>query len=399
MEFSPLTIDITKQLSKEIKKKEGIFITPRRIVQKLHDLLLSLPSVDFSRVLEPSCGTCEIVQYLDKTQQGIVLDAVEKNDTIFSQIQQTVWSGKNEIRLFHQDFMRFSPDRKYTLIIGNPPYVVCSAEQIPEQYKPFVVGRPNLFALFILHAYSLLEERGVLAFIVPKSFLNASYYNSIRCFLKENGEILSVLDFEQDNLFLETQQATIGFVFRKITGNKSSQCPYSLRLNDQCIFNHRIPEINTLLQNSTTLQKLGLKVKTGTVVWNQHKNILTDDPTGTLLIYNSNIVQNGICLKKFSKDEKKQFIRLSGNVEPIIVVNRGNGNSSYKLTYSWVDGSTPYLIENHLNIIYSPEKKRELLEPVYKSLQNPKTLRFIELYFGNGGLSKTELETILPIYL
>jgi hypothetical protein len=33
------------------------------------------------------------------------------------------------------------------------------------------------------------------------------------------------------------------------------------------------------------------------------------------------------------------------------------------------------------------------------SFKNPKTQIFIDLFLGNNGLSKTELETIFPIYL
>ena len=62
------------------------------------------------------------------------------------------------------------------------------------------------------------------------------------------------------------------------------------------------------------------------------------------------------------------------------------------------------LIINHLNIIYSPEKKSHTelnikYNLIIRSFNNPKTKAFIELFFGNNGLSKTELETILPIYL
>ena len=63
----------------------------------------------------------------------------------------------------------------------------------------------------------------------------------------------------------------------------------------------------------------------------------------------------------------------------------------------------PFLIENHLNEIYSPKKmeKKKLLEvysQITNSFKNPKTKKFIELFLGNNGLSKTELETIFPIY-
>jgi hypothetical protein len=40
----------------------------------------------------------------------------------------------------------------------------------------------------------------------------------------------------------------------------------------------------------------------------------------------------------------------------------------------------------------------DLYEKIIKSFENPKTKKFIEIFLGNNSLSKTELETIFPIY-
>ncbi len=90
-------------------------------------------------------------------------------------------------------------------------------------------------------------------------------------------------------------------------------------------------------------------------------------------------------------------------MDPVLVVNRGNGNSAYKLNYSIIK-QEPFLIENHLNEIYSPKKMKDedlikIYEKITNSFKNPKTKKFIEIFLGNNSLSKTELETIFPIYL
>ena len=143
---------------------------------------------------------------------------------------------------------------------------------------------------------------------------------------------------------------------------------------------------------------MGISVKTGTVVWNQHKGILTNDSTKTLLIYNTNVAKtNTVVIQSFANDEKKQYILMDGATEPIIVVNRGNGNSAYKLSYAYVDGTRPYLVENHLNMIMCKTEKNARL--ILASFANKKTEEFVSLFLGNNGLSKTELETIFPIYV
>ena len=69
-------------------------------------------------------------------------------------------------------------------------------------------------------------------------------------------------------------------------------------------------------------------------------------------------------MKTFKNEEKLQYIKKDGRIDPTLVVNRGNGNSTYKLNYALITNIGPYLIENHLNEIYSrkKEKKEDLIK-------------------------------------
>ena len=170
------------------------------------------------------------------------------------------------------------------------------------------------------------------------------------------------------------------------------------------MFTHDSTFLKQLFEGSTTLARLGLSVRTGNIVWNQHKNELTNDKNDTVLIYNTNLTkEHTIDLKSFKNEEKHQYIKKDGRNDPILVVNRGNGNSKYNLNYALINFG-PYLIENHLNEIYSTKKiKKEdlllLFNKIITSFENNKTQLFINTFLGNNGLSKTELETIFPIYL
>jgi len=348
-EYSKLTIDITSRISKADKKANGIFITPRSIIAALMGKLPTgfVPE----RVLEPSAGTGEIANYARTCYPDTVIDAIEINTMIHAEIIRT----SPPYNYVCADFTTWTPTESYDLIVGNPPYVVCGKDDVPKPYREYTVGRPNLFGTFILHSLSMLKVGGILAFIVPASFLNAAYYAKIRNYMK--------------------------------------------------------------------LARMGVRVHTGTVVWNQRKPDLTHDATKTMLIYNTNIAHNNqievidfapIAEKKAAtaaakvakakaKGEtiesaeylKKQYINQEGLTEPVIVVNRGNGNSAYRLSYALIDGRTPYLVENHLNVIEAGPYTQQIMA----SLANEKTQRFVELFLGNNGLSKTELETIFPIYL
>lgn len=405
-QFSEFTIKVTKSLSKEEKKNYGIFISPNSIITSLFSTIQSHLQNDLSqikRILEPSCGTCEIVQYCDNMMTDLQIDGVELNATIFNSIKDLPFN--NNVKLYNQDFIKYKSDSLYDLIIGNPPYFVCKKGDIPKEYEEYIYGRPNIFGLFILHSLNLLKPGGILAFIVPNSFLNSIYYSKIRNYIKNTCSIIKIDDYSKLNYFMDTEQSTFGLIIQKNVINlKASECKYSMLINYNYIFTNDWTQLSEIFEGATTLENLGLKVRTGQIVWNEVKKELTDDEQDTLLIYNTNISKdNSLEIKKFRNDEKKQYISRDGRIDPVLVVNRGNGNSNYKMNYTIIKQG-PFLVENHLNEIYCPKsiKKEDLMklyEKIIKSFENPKTKKFIEIFLGNNSLSKTELETILPIYL
>ena len=414
-QFSELTLEITKLLTKEEKKNYGIFISPNSIISSLFSSVLEHLNNDTSsitRILEPSCGTCEIINYCDKNLNNVEIHGIELNDKIYGSIKGLKF--KNKVLLHNADFIKYKcgdihddndVHKLYNLVIGNPPYFVCKKSDIPEEYEKYIHGRPNIFGLFILHSLSLLKPGGIMAFIIPKSFLNSLYYSKIRNYIKETCSIIKIDDYENLNDFIDTEQSTFGLIIQKnIDKQKAIDCKYSMMINDNYIFTNNSAQLKEIFEKSTTLEKMGLRVRTGQIVWNEVKKELTNNEEDTILIYNTNISKdNKLELKKFKNDEKGQYISRDGRIDPVLVVNRGNGNSVYKLNYAIINQG-PFLIENHLNEIYSPKKMKQsdliaLYEKIIKSFENPKTKKFIEIFLGNNGLSKTELETIFPIYL
>ena len=410
-QFSPLSIRLTQLLTKSEKKQFGIFITPRVITKRVIDFVKQYTvenSITIQSILEPSCGTCEIVNYCDECFNNVHIKAIELNATLFVAI--TTLNFKNSVTLLNGDFIQQETAVKYDLVVGNPPYFVCDKMyNVPEQHAEHVNGRPNIFGLFILHAMSMLTPNGIVAFIIPRSFLNSAYYAKIRNHIKETCTILTIIDFEKNNQFIDTEQATLAIVFKRESNKKIrsivEECNYSIKLGNDFMFTSDSHFLKSIFEGSTTLAKLGLNVRTGQVVWNQHKDKLTHDSTqGTVLLYDTNVTkQHTIELKTFKNAEKKQYIDMDGRMDTILVVSRGHGNSKYKLEYALIDFA-PYLTENHLNEIYSKNEMKQgklvqLLEKVIASFNNPKTQLFIDTFLGNNGLSKTELETIFPIYI
>lgn len=404
-QFSELTIEITKNLTKEEKKNHGIFITPKSIISSLYSVILKHLKNDTSsitRILEPSCGTCEVVNFCDNNLHGVEIDAIEYHSTVFDSIKDLAF--KNNVKLYREDFLKFKAACDYDLVIGNPPYFVCKKGDIPHEYSEYIHGRPNIFGVFILRSISLTRPGGIIALIIPKSFLNSLYYSKIRNYIKQTCSIIKIDDYSSLNDFIDTEQSTFGLVIQKNTAEAEySECKYSMLFNGNFMFTNNSNELREIFQGATTIEKMGLKVRTGQVVWNEVKDELTDNDANTVLIYNTNISKdNKLELKKFKNDQKGQYINRDGRSDPVLVVNRGNGNSAYKLNYA-VISKCSFLVENHLNEIYAPEgmnseQALETYKKIIRSFENPKTKKFIKMFLGNNGLSKTELETIFPIY-
>ena len=393
MEFSNLSITLTKNLDN--KKKQGIYFSPYSYIEQL---LKEIPKdLEIQNVLEPSCGSCQFIDIFGKHYQSKNITAIEYNETIFNSIKNSKYL--NKIQFINQDFLTFKSDIKYDLIIGNPPYFVVKKADIPKEYREYVIGRPNIYVIFILHCLSMIEENGVLAFIIPNNFDNCMYYNKVREYINNNFTILNLIQF--DSKFMDTQIETYGLVIQNKEGDNSKFCKY---FNGNCIFNKNIEHLNKLLQHSTTIKDLDCNVSVGKVVWNQVKEKLTDDNTKTLLIYSSDIVDKQIKPKKYSNESKKNYINIEGNTNITLVVNRGYGKGKYKFSYCIVDIDKPYVIENHLicintNETLSKEKTMKIYNKIIHSFEDERTSEFISYYFRNNGINTMELERILPVYL
>lgn len=416
MEYSKLSKQITKTLDKNEKKNFGIFFTPPKTISKILDNLKPY-YLSIKTILEPSFGSGEFITQLTGVLPNSTIYGVEYNDKIYENINKdTTFCNNENIYLINGDYLKvdfskLNNGENFDLIIGNPPYFVMKKNDINQDYFPYFTGRPNIFIPFIIKSLYKLNSGGILAFVLPKSFLNCVYYDKTRHFINKNFKILNIINCDDE--YLETKQETIIIIIQKKTlkeNNNDFDCnehnkPNIFEINGYTIFGETetISKFNELTIGATTLDKLGFNVNVGNVVWNQCKNILTDDKTKTLLIYSSDIVNNKLSIKKYSNPDKKNFIEKTGENGPLLVINRGYGVGKYKFTYLLIEGGFDYLIENHLICIrYKNKINKDELINMYKkiisSLQNKKTTEFIELYFGNNAMNTTELCNILPLH-
>lgn len=394
-EFREESLKLNNSLSKEVRKEEGIYFTPKKVRTLLFERLSNL-DISPKTILEPSFGSGEFVLDAKRIYPNAKIYGVEKNKTLFNSVKCP------GAELECCDFL----DWKGTadLIIGNPPYFVMKTDEISikekkaflAKYSDAMTGRPNIYIIFLYKCLKEhLESNGFLAFIIPTSLYNASYYQPMRNYIQKNTTICHVETLNKPG-FYETGQSTMLIILQ----NRKDNDEYIFRSNNGNIYiSPYYKELYALTHNTITLSELGLGVKTGNIVWNQVKDKLSKND-GTLLIYSSNINNCELKINTLHGDEKKQYImnidkpKLSG---PHILVERGYGNS-YSFNSVLVDLEEFY-VENHINVIYpKDENSVKNLDRVIKSFQDERSRKFINWFIGNGSITATDMETLIPIF-
>jgi adenine-specific DNA-methyltransferase len=394
-EFNPISKKFNKSLSKEIRSNEGIFFTPK----KARDILFAkLDTLDAEfnpqTILEPSFGSGEFLDDIKHKYTLSQIYGVEKNEKLYNEYNMD--DNESCLTIYCDDFLEWKSNIKYDLIVGNPPYFITKIKN-----TSIMTGRPNIYVLFL---YKCIEEHlndnGILAFIIPTSIYNCSYYQPMRDYIYNNCSILHLETLEKVG-FYETNTETCLIILKKEKTNNNS----FIFNSNKIYFSPYYRELTELSQNKTSISELGLGVKTGNIVWNQVKDKLADN--GTLLIYSANISNSTLTIGNIGDNRaKKQYIsKIKETIkEPVILVERGYGNS-YKFNHVFIDDATlarigEFYAENHINVIYAKTVESQVnLKIVNESLSKEKSRDFLRYFIGNGMVSASDINDIIPIFL
>jgi len=188
---------------------------------------------------------------------------------------------------------------------------------------------------------------------------------------------------------------------------------YIFKKNGVVIFSEEVKFLEEAFKDRSTLFDLGYEVKTGRVIWNENKNLLTNDANkGVPLIWSQNIASNGLNLS--TNDKKPQYITKDNpDIGPAIVVNRITGTvKSAKLKAAIVPPGMKFFAENHVNVITLAKDKKQgklnfidkgikkfsiSLNEIVKQLSSTERLKVVRNITGNTQISKTELEKLFPL--
>ena len=394
-EYTKESIDYLKNTDIKKRKKLGQYFTPK----SMRELLLSkLPKKDNADILDPACGSGEFLLSCKKYFKNPILYGFDIDKKLINISSKLV---KNAI-IKNFDFLNIDINKKkYDYIIGNPPYFELKLnEEIKKKYFDIIKGRVNIFSLFIKTGLDLLKDGGYLAYVVPPSMNNGAYFSKLREYVIKNSslEYLHIID-GADNFHLANQKVML-IILKKTNSKKSSK--YIFKKNGITIFTEDKNFLNKSYKNTVSLKDIGYTVKTGNIIWNEHKEKLTNDKNNsTLLIWASNI-NNGKIIIGYTKGKPQYIKNISNDLiikSRVVVVNRITGSSKDINIKAAIVNEKEFVCENHVNVIYMSKNANcnYSLEDIFKALQDKTNIKVMRLISGNTQISKTELERLLPI--
>ena len=97
----------------------------------------------------------------------------------------------------------------FDVVIGNPPYLRVQGlrenfekeSKYYEQHYASATERFDFYVLFVERAFSLLNNNGLMSFILPHKFINASFGIGIRKFIYDNKALKFLIHFGSEQVF------------------------------------------------------------------------------------------------------------------------------------------------------------------------------------------------------
>ncbi len=392
-QFNHLTEKYLAETDLAHRKALGQYFTPKDLRLQL---LSKLPRTKAPEVLDPACGSGEFLisagDYFDECS----LYGWEIDPNLARLSMKVV----PDATIKQTDSLTQTCLRHFDFVIGNPPYFEFKPDQAQrERYQEVICGRANIFSMFVKLGLDALKSGGYLAYVMPPSMNNGAYFARLREFIIRNANIEYLSIQESSALFDKAQQTVMVMVLKK-DRNKGD---YVFTKNGITIFSPDKRQLTRAFRGKTTLKDLGATVRTGRIVWNQHREELTNNPAGAVpLVRAHNITDSGLVLK--NTPDKPQYIKTNRtDVGPAIVVNRVTGAAkNVRLKAALIKPGFRFLGENHVNVIYPPPgmtttEQKKLLRAVCAQINAPETMATMKLVTGNTQISRTELECLLPL--
>jgi len=177
---------------------------------------------EFEKVLRVKEKLIRILIASLNSKHAIPLNGLIKNitalfdgklDERFAREHEIDPDALEEIGTFHwgMEFPEVFLERGgFDVVIGNPPYVRI---QIIREENPSIVesfntlfssasGNYDIYVIFVEQGLNLVSNDGILSYILPKKFFNASYGKGLRTLIRDKKCLKEAIDFTHNQVFV-----------------------------------------------------------------------------------------------------------------------------------------------------------------------------------------------------
>ncbi len=230
----------------------GQFETPPDVADLLLGFCLRRPS---DRLMDPSCGAGAFLKRVTLWREWLADNPSDNSpDGVWGveldqQMSDSARASLPQAQILTHNFFTLEPDsqRPFDAIIGNPPYTRAewigrlsqgSGQQLafklpetmaaprPEEKQHLLPrhlwgqldSRSGLHAYFFLHSAQFLREGGRLGFVVPNSWLDVAYGQTLKQFLLDHFRIMTIIESGVERWFNDAKVNTCLVVLEKCSG-------------------------------------------------------------------------------------------------------------------------------------------------------------------------------------
>jgi adenine-specific DNA-methyltransferase len=323
-------------------------------------------------------------------------------------------------------------EQRPSAIVMNPPYGrVRLDRETRERWRASLFGHANRYALFLHSALEQVAEGGVVAALVPTSFLGGAYYQRLRAFVAERAPLVRLTFVEsRSGVFAgDVLQETCLAVFRKARPARPRRIACA-RLSVNGVARRielpraevtsgsapwilpRQPGDGRLVAGATRaparLPDYGWRASTGPLVWNRHKaQIFPRSATSRTPIVWASDLDGGHLSPDPARDDRRWitlrprdlFMKLE---EPAILVQRTTApEQRRRLVATRLDRRAlerwggAVVVENHVNVLRPTDPNSVLTPELLEALLQTVTIdRIYRCMTGSVAVSAFELEAL-----
>lgn len=317
------------------------------------------------RILEPSVGDGQFIKSLFKFDnfknkiEKIVAVDINKNE--LCKLNDINVFKNISIDIINDDFLNYQEvtNEKFDLIIGNPPYIkrtllnqpqLDKISEINASFNINNVSAKNIWPSFILSGIKLLNDDGMMLFVLPAELMQVKYASNLRDILLKEFDRIEIFTFKdlvfdsckgQDTIVFLGEKKTNkekGLFFYNILDSKNPYIKKELFLNYKPDLNLKwtsyllnkdeISLINKLIDRLPVLSELCTS-KPGVVTAANQFFIINKVEKDRFLLPDNNtlpIIQKSSILKKGIIIDKDLFDKVSLEGTPCYLLNLNGVN-------------------------------------------------------------------------